>query len=68
LQYFSQYLRGQILTLEQEVKAGEPEQLAPSHLLLDAKLQEQGDKQELPISAVIFEMLRSCKDPWICGK
>jgi hypothetical protein len=56
LQYFSQYLRGQILTLEQEVKAGEPEQLAPSHLLLDAKLQEQGDKQELPISAVFFEM------------
>jgi hypothetical protein len=45
---------------------GELEQLAPSHLLLDAKLQEQGDKEELSSSAFLFEMLRSCKDPWIC--
>jgi hypothetical protein len=54
--------------LEQEVKAGEPEQLASSHFLLDAKLQEQGDKQELPASAVLFERLRSSKDPWMGGK
>jgi hypothetical protein len=42
---------------------GEPEQLAPSHLLLDTKLQEQGGKEELPASAFLFEMLTFCKDP-----
>jgi uncharacterized membrane protein len=36
--HFNQCLKGWTLTLEQ----GEPEQLAPSHLL-DAKLQKQGD-------------------------
>jgi hypothetical protein len=40
----------------------EPEQLALSHVLLDAKLQEQGDTEELPASAYLWEMLRSCKD------
>jgi hypothetical protein len=29
--------------LEQKVKTEKPEQLALSHLILDAKLQEQGD-------------------------
>jgi hypothetical protein len=42
------------------LEKGEPKQLAPSHLLLDAKLQEQGDKKELPATAFLFEMLRSC--------
>jgi hypothetical protein len=44
------------------LEQGEPEQLAPSHLL-DAKLQKQGDKEELPVFVFLFEMLRSCKDP-----
>jgi hypothetical protein len=54
--YFNQYLKGQILILEQ----GESEQLDPSHLL-DAKLKKLGDKDEQPDSAFLFEMLRSCK-------
>jgi hypothetical protein len=48
----------------EEVKAAEPEQLALSHLLLAAKLQEQGGKEELS-AAFFFERLRSCKDPWM---
>jgi hypothetical protein len=32
------------------------------------KLQEQGHKEELPTSAFLFEMLKSCKDPWIGGE
>jgi hypothetical protein len=51
-----------------ELKAGEPEKLVPSHLILDVKLQEQEDKQELPDSAFLFEMLRGCKYPWMGGK
>jgi hypothetical protein len=54
--------------LEQEVKAGEPEQLTLCHLLLDAKSQEQGNLEELPASAFLFEMLTSCKDPWKTGE
>jgi hypothetical protein len=50
--------------LEQGSKSGEPVQLAPSYLLLN-KLQKQGDKEELPASPFFFEMLRSCKDPWM---
>jgi hypothetical protein len=53
--YFNKYLRGKSLTLEQ----GKPKQLALAHLLLDAKLQEQRDKEELPASAFLFEMLTS---------
>jgi hypothetical protein len=49
------------------LEQGEPEQLAPSHLL-DAKLQKQGDKEELPASAFLFEMVRSFKDPWMGGE
>jgi hypothetical protein len=48
--------------------AEEPEHPASSHLLLDAKSQEQGDKKELPTSAFLFEMLTSCKDPWMGGE
>jgi hypothetical protein len=50
------------------LKQGEPEHLALSHLFLDAKLQKQGDKKELPASAFLFEKLRSCKDPWLSGE
>jgi hypothetical protein len=61
--YFNQHLKGQTQTLEQ----GEPEQLASS-CLLDAKLQKQGDKEELPASAFRIEMLRNSKDPWMGGE
>jgi hypothetical protein len=46
----------------------EPEQLALCLVLLDANLQEQGDKEELPASAFLFEMLRSYRDPWVGGE
>jgi hypothetical protein len=49
LYYFNQYLKGQTLTLEQESKAWRAR--AAGHLLLDAKLQKLGDKEELPASA-----------------
>jgi hypothetical protein len=39
------------------VKAEDPERFAPFHLLLDAKLQDQGDTEKLPASAFLFEML-----------
>jgi hypothetical protein len=32
------------------------------------KLQKQGDKEEIPAFAFLFEMLRSCKDPWMSGE
>jgi hypothetical protein len=32
------------------------------------KLQEQEDIEELPASAFLFEMFRSCKDPWMAEK
>jgi hypothetical protein len=51
-----------------EVKAREPEQLASSHLLLYAKLQKKDEKEELPSSVFLFEMLIRCKDPWMGGK
>jgi hypothetical protein len=47
------------------MKQGEPEQLAPSHLLLHAKLQKQVDKEGLPASAFLFDMLTSYQDPWM---
>jgi hypothetical protein len=50
------------------VEQGEPEQLALSHLFLDAKLQKLGDKEELSASAFLFERLRSCSDPWMSEK
>jgi hypothetical protein len=31
-------------------------------------LQKLGDKEELPASAFLFEILRSCKDPWMGGE
>jgi hypothetical protein len=43
--------------LNEKVKTEKPKQLAPSHLLLDAKLQEQRDLKELPASVFLFEML-----------
>jgi hypothetical protein len=38
-----------------QVKAGEPEQVAP-HLLLEVKLQEQRAIKELPASVFLFEI------------
>jgi hypothetical protein len=32
------------------------------------KLQEKGYKDELPVFAFLFEMLRSCNDPWMGGE
>jgi hypothetical protein len=29
------------------------------------KLQEQGNKEELPVSVFLFEMLTSYQDPWM---
>jgi hypothetical protein len=57
LYYFNKCLMGQTLTLKQ----GKPEQVASSHILVDAKLQKLGHKKELPASALFSEMLRSCK-------
>jgi hypothetical protein len=64
---FNKYFKGQTQTLEQRSKGWRASQLAPSHLLLDAKLQEQEDTEELPASTFLLEMLRSCKDPWMEG-
>jgi hypothetical protein len=50
------------------LKHGKPEQLPPSHLPLDAKLQKLGDKEELPASAFLFEILINCKYPWMGGE
>jgi hypothetical protein len=36
-----------------EVKAEKPEQVTPFYLLLDSKLQEQGDKEELSAPAFL---------------
>jgi hypothetical protein len=66
--HFNKYLKGQTLTLEQEVNTEETQQLASPHLLLDAKLLEQGDKKELTASAFLFEVLTSCKNPWVGGE
>jgi hypothetical protein len=57
------YIKGQAPTSEQ----GKPEHLAPSHLLV-AKLQKTGDKEELPASAFLFEMLSCCKFSWKGGE
>jgi hypothetical protein len=48
------------------LEQGDPEQLTPSYLL--DKLQKQGDKEDLPASAFLFEMLRSCMDPRMGGE
>jgi hypothetical protein len=45
-----------------KVKTKKPEQLAPSHLLLDVKLEKQGDLKGLSAS-FLFEMLTSYKAP-----
>jgi hypothetical protein len=47
---------------------GEPEEPAPSYLLLDVKFQEQGDIKELPAAAFLFDILTSCKDAWMGGE
>jgi hypothetical protein len=44
LYYFNKYLKSQTRHWNKGVKTEEPEQLDPSQLLLDAKLQEKGDK------------------------
>jgi hypothetical protein len=62
LYYFNKYLKGQTLTLEQGSKGKTARAASPSHLLLDAKLQEQGVELPSP-SDFLFEMLSSCKDP-----
>jgi hypothetical protein len=41
LYYFNKYLRVRLRHWNKKVQAGEPEQLAPSHLLLNAKLLEE---------------------------
>jgi hypothetical protein len=42
------------------LEPGEPEQLALSHVLLDAK--------EIAVSIFLFEMLRGYKDSWKDGQ
>jgi hypothetical protein len=49
----------------EEVKTKRPEQLAPSHLLLEAKLEEQGEIKGLPVSVFLMEIFTSCKPPWM---
>jgi hypothetical protein len=46
---------------------GEPELLAPSHLL-EAKVTGTGVIEELPASAFLFEMLTNYKHPWMGGE
>jgi hypothetical protein len=53
------------------LETGEPEELALSHLshvLLGAKLWEQGDIEEGPASTYPSEMLRSYKNLWMGGE
>jgi hypothetical protein len=47
------------------LEQGQPKQLTLSHLLVDAMLQKQKYKEELPASAFLFKMLTSYKDPWM---
>jgi hypothetical protein len=49
-----------------KVKLKNPELVVPTHLLLDIKLQEQEGIMGLSASAFLFEMLTSCKAPWMC--
>jgi hypothetical protein len=67
LYYFNKYLRFWTPTLKQGSKGWRVRAVIPSHLFLDAKLQGQGDKEELPASTFLFEMLTNCKNPWIGG-
>jgi hypothetical protein len=50
-----------------EVKAGEPEQPAPSLLLLDAVIGTGKQKSYLLLLSSL-RLLISCKDPWMDGE
>jgi hypothetical protein len=54
--------RARLRQWNQETKTENPERLAPSHLLLDVKLEKQGDLKGLSAS-FLFEMLTSYKAP-----
>jgi hypothetical protein len=54
--------RARLKHWNKEVKTEKPEQLSPFHLLLHAKLEEQGDKGATCF-CFPFEMLTCCKDP-----
>jgi hypothetical protein len=49
------------------LEQGEPKQLAPSHFL-DDKVTGTGRQRRANCFAFLFEMLRSCKDPWMGGE
>jgi hypothetical protein len=48
--------RANVRHWNEEVDTKKPEQLASSHLLLNVKLQEQGEMKVLPVSTFPFEI------------